>query len=158
MPLTVTEQLRDALQRMQFLQADAQRIHDTVVEQGWRSEEQDAEMEMMQSLADEISAEVEKLTAFAYNFGAVIPDSGCIDKSESDLTVASILAAGCLDCVFDPRYRIELNVDVGVAIVYTCRSCGQPVHRQHGLWLHINKADFVKCGKAGIPRSAYGEI
>ena len=62
--MTAEEQLLDALRRMKFLRADAQRLHDVVVDQGWRSEEQDAEMEMMRSLVDETEAEVEKLTAF----------------------------------------------------------------------------------------------
>jgi hypothetical protein len=61
--MTTESQLLDALQRMKFLQADAQRIHDTVVGQGFRTEEQDAEVEMMCTIADEIKALVEKITS-----------------------------------------------------------------------------------------------
>jgi hypothetical protein len=56
------EQLLDALHRMKFLQADAQRLHDAVVGQEFRTEEQCIEMDMLASIGDEIGAEVEKLT------------------------------------------------------------------------------------------------
>jgi hypothetical protein len=36
-----------------------------------------------------------------------------------------------------------------------CRHCKLPVHRQAGLWLHVSKDDFFKCGKLGIPE---GEV
>jgi hypothetical protein len=61
--MNAEEQLLDASSRMKFLQADAQRLHDIVVEQGYRTEEQDAEMDMMKTIGDEIAAEVGKLTA-----------------------------------------------------------------------------------------------
>lgn len=56
--MTTQERLLDVLKRQKFLQADTQRLHDLLVEQGFRTEEQTAEIEMLKSIADDIEAEV----------------------------------------------------------------------------------------------------
>jgi|SRR5271166_3259030 len=53
----------------------------------------------------------------------------------------------------------EINLLTGSAIPEafkvttpnTCRHCGKPVRRDAGLWLHVHKADFEVCRRAGIP-------
>jgi len=93
---------------MVFLRKDMERLVEEIKAQGYRTEDQCAEAEMLAGMADEIQEEITRLT-------------------ESD--AAAI-----------------------VSTVHTCRSCGQPVHREAGMWRHTRPEDFMKCGKAGIPR------
>ena len=107
--------LRDALSRMVFLRNRMEFLVEEITAQGFRTEEQSAEAEMLVGVADDIQEEVAQAS------GASIPE------------------------VFQATSG------------FVCRSCGRPVHRQYGMWLHVTKEDFTRCGKAAIPRGAWGE-
>ena len=75
--MTKDEQLYDVLQRMKFLQSDAQRLHDIVVEQGFRTEEQAAEIDMLSTLNEENEREAQSIAAVAITAPAVETVSTC---------------------------------------------------------------------------------
>ena len=104
--MTAADKIREALTRMVFLRKDMERLVEEIKAQGYRTEDQSAEAEMLAGMAEEIQQEVNRLTA----------------------------------------------AEAVVTTVYACRSCGQPVHREMGMWRHTDPQDFEKCGKAGIPR------
>ena len=50
--MTTQERLLDVLKRQKFLQADTQRLHDLLVEQGFRTEEPDGTLTITPSISD----------------------------------------------------------------------------------------------------------
>jgi hypothetical protein len=59
--MTTSDKLRDVNSRMAFLRKDAERITALISAQGYRTEEQTAEVDMMRTLADELQTEVQQL-------------------------------------------------------------------------------------------------
>ena len=43
----------------------------------------------------------------------------------------------------------------GKVPIARCRHCKSPVKRDAGIWLHSDKNDFYKCGRAGVPDKEY---
>lgn len=102
--------LRETLSRMVFLRKRMELLVEEIQAQGFRTEDQSNEAEMLVSMADEIQEEINLMT------GGAIPETFTVTTE------------------------------------HVCRHCGKPVRRDAGMWLHVHKADFEVCRRAGIPR------
>jgi len=103
------DKMRELLARMVFIRRDMERLVEEIREQGFRTEDQDANAEMLVQLADEIQEEVNLLT------GAAIPDVFCVTTEHT-----------CMHCGKPVRREAGLWLHVSTDDFFRCGKVGIP--------------------------------